>query len=320
MRVISAADLDRLFTYPSLIEALRQAFVTPIITPVRHHHPIERAGEPAAMLLLMPAWSDLSTAVGDGAVLGVKIVSVIPGNAERALPSVIGAYVLFDGVTGAPRAVIDGAALTLWRTACASALAAASLARPDATSLLMVGSGALAPHLVRAHRAVRSLSDVVVWNRTLARAEALAAELVAEGIPARATADIEAAARLADVISCATLSTEPLIRGEWLKPGAHLDLVGGFTPRMRETDDTAIRRAAVYVDTLAGATKEAGDITQPLASGALGRDAIRGDLHGLCAGTTAGRARPDEITLFKSVGTAIEDLAAARLAVQRLGA
>lgn len=319
MRVVTAADLAQVFTYPAVIEALRTAFVTPVVTPVRHHHPVERAGEPNAMLLLMPAWSDLSTSVGDGAVLGVKIVSVIPGNAGRALPSVVGAYVLFDGITGAPLAVMDGAVLTLWRTASASALAAEYLARQDAGTLLMVGSGALAPHLVKAHCAVRPIRDVMIWNRTLEKAETLAAELAAEGVPARAVADLEPATRSADVISCATLSAEPIIRGEWLRPGAHLDLVGGFTPRMRETDDTAIRRASVFVDTLAGATKEAGDITQPLASGALDRDAIRGDLFGLCAGSIPGRTSADEITLFKSVGTAIEDLAAARLAAELIG-
>ncbi len=228
-----------------------------------------------------------------------------------------------DGATGAPLAVIDGQALTLWRTAAASALAATFLARKNASRLVMVGAGALAPYLVAAHASVRPIAEVLIWNRNPQRAEKLAAELNERAItsPLRgdsialaATADLEAAVRAADIVSCATLAAEPLVKGAWLKPGAHLDLVGAFTPKMREADDEAVRRARVFVDTRQGALKEAGDIVQPLEAGVIGESDIVGDLFDLCRGKVEGRTSPDEITLFKSVGTALEDLAAAILA------
>lgn len=311
MRLLSAEDLARTFTFPLLIEALRRAFQSEITVPVRHHHVVERPGEPAATLLLMPAWSEGGP---EGGFLGVKVVTVHPGNAARGLPSVSGAYLLMRGATGEPLAVIDGQALTLWRTAAASALAASYLARPDSSRLVMVGAGALAPYLVEAHASVRPIAEVLVWNRSGAGAERLAAELSNRSYSVRATTDLEAAVRTADVVSSATLATEPLVKGAWLKPGAHLDLVGAFTPTMRESDDDAARRATIFVDTRAGALKEAGDIVQPLAAGVIRESDIAGDLFELCRSKVGGRSSADEITLFKSVGTALEDLAAARLA------
>jgi ornithine cyclodeaminase/alanine dehydrogenase-like protein (mu-crystallin family) len=217
---------------------------------------------------------------------------------------------LLDGVTGEPQALIDGPRLTQWRTACASALAASYLAREDASKLLVVGAGALSPFLARAHSAVRPIRQIKIWNRTQANAEKVAAGLRAEGFPAETAGDLDAALGEADIVSSATISTTPLVKGAMLKPGAHVDLVGGFTPMMRESDDEAIRSARVYVDTRAGATKEAGDIVQPLASGVLSKDAIVADLHELARGEKKGRESADEITLFKSVGAALEDLAA----------
>ena len=264
MRVVSAEDLARTFTFPALIEALRRAFQSEIEAPARHHHAIERPGEPAATLLLMPAWTKAGTDAAGGTFVGVKVVSVYPGNSARGLPSVMGAYLLLDGASGAPLAAIDGQALTLWRTAAASALAASYLAREDARRMVMVGAGALAPYLIAAHASVRPLAEVLVWNRNSGRAKSLAAELQGRAYSVTATQDLEAAIRAADIVSCATLSARPLVKGAWLEPGAHLDLVGAFTPKMRESDDEAVRRARVFVDTRAGALHEAGDIVQPL--------------------------------------------------------
>ncbi|HFD15734.1 MAG TPA: ornithine cyclodeaminase family protein, partial [Rhodospirillales bacterium] len=208
---------------------------------------------------------------------------------------------------------------TLRRTAAASALAARFLAREDASSLLVIGAGALAPHLVRAHAAVRPLRRVMVWNRTPARAHELAAGLAEEGFEARAVEDRLAAIEEADIVSCATMSRTPLVPGERVHPGTHVDLVGAFRPDMRESDDALLRRAAVYVDTMAGALAEAGDILLALASGALSREDIRGDLYALCQGRVEGRRDAREITVFKSVGSAVEDLAAAAMVAARLG-
>jgi ornithine cyclodeaminase/alanine dehydrogenase-like protein (mu-crystallin family) len=313
MRVVSAEDLARTFTFPALIEALRRAFQSEIEAPARQHHTIERPGEPAATLLLMPAWTKGGTGAG-GTFVGVKVVSVYPGNAARGLPSVMGAYLLLDGTSGAPLAAIDGQALTLWRTAAASALAASYLAREDARRMVMVGAGALAPYLIAAHASVRPLAEILVWNHNSGRAKSLAAELQGRAYSVTATQDLEAAVRAADIVSCATLSARPLVKGAWLKPGAHLDLVGAFTPKMRESDDEAVRLARIFVDTRAGALHEAGDIVGPLQAGIIGESHIVGDLFDLSRGKVDGRKSDAEITLFKSVGTAIEDLAAAMLA------
>ena len=320
MRVISREELGRLFTFPELIEALQAAFKRGAVVPVRHHHTIELPDEPAATLLLMPAWDEAAADRGAPArFMGVKVVSIFPGNSARGEPSVSGTYLLMAGETGRPLAAIDGGALTLWRTAAASALAASFLARQDAARMLMVGAGSLAPFLIRAHATVRPIRDVAVWNRGPERAVRLAAALRGEGYPAEAVSDLQSAVRQADIISCATLSADPIVRGEWLKPGAHLDLVGAFTPAMREADDAAVRRARIYVDTRAGALGEAGDILQPLRAGIISEADIRGDLPELCRGEAEGRRSGDEITLFKSVGTALEDLTAAALAYARAG-
>lgn len=314
MRIIGPSEVVAALDFAALVEALRQMFRAGCEAPLRHHHTIPATdGGAEATLLLMPAWQA-------GQQIGVKLVTVFPGNAEKSLPAVMGAYLLVDGKTGAPQALLDGPTLTVRRTAAASALAASYLARADAERLLMVGTGALAPHLIEAHATVRPIRRVAIWGRNTEKAQGLAERLAQRlGLDVTAAADLEAAAREADIVSCATLSKEPLIRGAWLAHGAHLDLVGGFTPAMREADDEAVRRARVFVDTRAGATKEAGDIVQPLASGVLAEGDIAADLFELTRGTRAGRGSAKEITFFKSVGTALEDLAAAQLAVERVG-
>jgi ornithine cyclodeaminase len=307
VRIVSPDDIAGVLTYPALIDALDRAFRGDIAVPARHHHAIPQPNADAT-LLLMPAWTESGERY-----LGCKVVTVFPENVARNQPSLYGTYLLLSGDTGEPLAAIDGRVLTAWRTACASALAARYLARADASHLVMVGAGALAPHLVRAHMSVRPVTKVTLWNRTRSRAVQAAFGLAVTGTEVEVTDDLEAAVKEADIVSCATLSSQPLIRGQWLRKGTHVDLVGGFTPKMREADNTAIKRARVYVDTRAGATKEAGDIVQPLRSKVIGKGDIQGDLFDLCRGSVKGRRRKDEITLFKSVGTAIEDLVAAML-------
>lgn len=310
MRVIAASEVEAALDYPSLVERLRQAFRRDIDVPLRHHHDVEVTGGNAATLLLMPAWQV-------DRHIGVKMVTVFPDNGERSLPAIMGIYVLLDGKTGSPLALIDGPKLTVKRTAAASALAASYLARQDAERLLMVGTGALAPELIMAHAAVRPICNVLIWGRNPQKAEKLAGRLNRRDFRVDWTDDLETAARGAHIISCATLSTEPLIRGAWLQAGQHLDLVGAFRPDMRESDDAAMRRARVFVDTRAGAGKEGGDIVQAIKSGALTPDDIAGDLVEMTRGERSGRRYYDQITLFKSVGTAIEDLAAAQLVYER---
>lgn len=312
MRLVGPEDVDAALPYPKLIEALRSAFRDGVVQPVRHHHTVTRPGMQDATLLLMPAWTDMEKAgSAAGGYVGVKIVTVSPDNGAQGLPAVMGQYLLLAAATGEPLALIDGKRLTARRTAAASALAASYLAREDASRLMIFGAGALAPELAEAHASVRPIRHVTVWNRTPMAAKDLAEDLRSKGFEAEAAGDPQTAQGEADILSCCTLSTAPLVRGNLVKPGAHVDLVGAFTPAMRESDDDLMARAAVYCDTLDGALKEGGDLVQAMASGALKREHVCGDLYGLTRGEVSGRNDPAAITVFKSVGAALEDLAAA---------
>ena len=295
----------------TLIDRLERAFATDSGTPVRQRYDLGGDGA-GRSLLLMPGWRV------NGAI-GVKLVTVFADNALRSLPAVHACYVLFDADTGAPRAILDGNELTLRRTGAASALAAKYLAPPDARRLLMVGTGELAPHLILSHAQVRPLETVRIWGRRPEKAREVVAALgTGLGFALEVCEDLESAVAWADIVSCATLSQTPLIDGRWLHSGQHLDLVGAFRPNMREADDLAIARAALYVDTRAGALSEAGELVQTLAAGVIKPTDIKGELAELVRGQVPGRTDPAAITLFKSVGTAIEDLAAAELAVETL--
>ncbi len=261
-------------------------------------------------LLVLPAWRR-------GSLLGVKLATVFPGNLGSGVPSVQAAYVVFDGRDGRHVATVDGTALTYRKTASDSALAADILARHDSRVLLMVGAGGLAPYLIDAHRAVRpSLERVLVWNRTPARAHELAESLV--GCDAAAVDDLEAAVRGADVISCATMSTEPLVRGAWLQDGSHVDLVGAYQPHMREADAEAIARAKVFIDNPETTVEESGDLVIPIAEGVIGPEHVQGDLFDLCSGRVSGRSAPGDITLFENGGGAHLDLMVASYLLERL--
>jgi ornithine cyclodeaminase len=312
MRIFDGAAVDAALSYPTLVDILQAAFTRGAVAPPRHHHAVALDGRPEATLLLMPAWETREPGSAfAGRYMGLKSVTVYPDNAARGRPAVLGTYLLMSAETGETLAVMDATRLTAWRTAAASALASRYLSRPDAARLLMVGAGALAPFLVRAHASVRPIREVRVWNRSRPGAEALVAAMAQAGVAAAVAGDLAAAVAGADIVSTATLSSEPLVRGAWLRPGTHLDCVGAFKPTMRETDDDVVRRARIFVDTRAGAFAEAGDILQPLQAGVIGREAVRGELAELCRGAVAGRASAEEITLFKSVGASIEDLAAA---------
>ncbi len=307
MQQLDATAIANRLDRRALIEALDAAFRRPFTAPVRQQYPLPAAaGEPTGTLLVMPAWRD-------GGSLGVKIVTVFADNSRRNLPAVQASYLLLDGASGRPRAILDGSELTLRRTGAASALASSYLARTDASRLLMVGCGNLATHLIESHRLVRPIREVRIWGRRADRAEALAARLATDGLRVTSTRELAAAVRWADIVSCATLSQTPLVLGAWLKPGQHLDLVGSFRPAMCEVDDYAIARSDLYVDTRSGALHEAGEIHGAIERGVIEPTAILAELSELPSGRFA-RALDSSITLFKSVGSAIEDLVAAELA------
>lgn len=304
MLTIDAARTRAALSFPTLIPALRSAFAQGASVPTRHTHAIESGGR-HGVSLIMPAWND------DG-YFGVKVINIFPDNGAVGLPGLHATYTLYSAQTGVPLASLDGDVITVYRTAAAAALGASYLARSDARALTIVGSGRIAALVAQAMRAVRPIETVRVWNLRPAGAEALAAALRDQGIPAQAVTDLQQAVEQSDIVSCATLSTEPLIQAAWLQPGTHLDLIGSFKPEMIEAHPDCFARASVYVDTDEAATK-AGDLLRALEAGTLARADIRGTLHQLADGTLPGRRDDSEITIFKAVGSALEDLTAAAL-------
>ena len=294
--------------WDALIEALAAMFREGCEAPLRHRHAMPGPGGTENTLLLMPAWRA-------GAHTGVKIVHVAPANAARGQPAVHAAYLLSDALTGAPLALMDGGELTDRRTAAASLLAARHLARPDSARLLLLGSGKVARALAEAYAARFPIADIAIWSPTAANARRLAHSLAEDGLPARAVDRPDPAG--ADIVAAATLSATPLVRGAEIRPGTHVDLVGAYRPDMRECDGALLARATLVADTRAGVMAEAGDVLQAIAEGAIGPDPLAADLAELCRGIHPGRRSAEEVTVFKSVGWAGEDLAAAILAHAR---
>ena len=305
MKILAQADVARLGAYRDIVEALREGFRAEIETPVRHHHDITDV----STLLLMPAWSK------DWA--GLKTVVFKSDNAAQGLPTIQASYLLIEQKTGETVAMMDGGEITRRRTAAASALAADYLARQDAETMTLVGAGALAPHFALAHAAVRPVKRVFIYTRSKPKGDALAAELSRHGLDAQSVTDLEGAVGQSDIVTCVTTSTAPIVKGAWLKPGAHVDLAGAFKPSMRETDGDVVARSSVYVDTRDGALAEAGDLLQARDEGKFDFANVKGDLFDLCRGKVSGRVSDSEITLFKSAGTAIEDLATAIMVYQK---
>lgn len=309
MRVLDAAEIRSRAPMGELIECLREAFRDPPSAAVRQVAPIP-GGQGDRLLLYMPAF--------DGAGTGaIKLVTIFPDNGSKGLPTIQAALVVFSA-TGTPVALLDGAMVTRLRTGAASALASTYLSRADSAHLLVIGTGALAPYMALAHSTVRPIRRVTVAGRREERARETAGEirsLLGGNIEVGIASSLAEAVPTTDIICCATSSAQPVLAGKWLRPGVFLDLVGGFSPMKREADDEVILRSRLFVDTFEGALAEAGDLLQPLERGLIGRERIEGELADLVSGRTTGRRQADEIILFKSVGTAIEDLAAAKLIV-----
>lgn len=313
MRVLGAAEIRALAPMPQLIECLRETFRNPPNPPGRQVAPIP-GGKGDRLLLYMPAFDG----EGRGAI---KLATVFPDNSGRGLPTIQAALVVFSE-TGTPVALLDGAMVTRLRTSAASALASSYLSRSDSEHLVVVGTGALAPYMALAHCTARPIRLISVAGRHEGRARATAAEirsLVGAGVEVEVATSLDRVVPAADIVSCATSSVQPVLAGSWLRPGVFVDLVGSFSPARREADDEAVVRSRLFVDTLEGALAEAGDLLQPLERGLIGRERIEGELSDLVSGRATGRRGADEIILFKSVGSAIEDLAAAKLIVAAAG-
>ncbi|WP_190811385.1 ornithine cyclodeaminase family protein [Flagellimonas sp. S3867] len=302
---INSSFIEENTNFHELVEKLRSAFTSKtFLIPQRHHHDFPNPKTTKdATLLLMPAWNP-------GKEAGVKVVTVNPGNDEFGLPSIQGSYLYLDAITGTLKAIMEAKSLTAKRTAAASALASSYLSRKDAASMLMMGTGALSVNLIKAHASVRPIEQVFVWGRNVKKAEEICEVLSKENYSVKAISKIDDKISKVDIISCATLSEKPLVLGENLVSGQHIDLVGAYKPNMREADDDAIIKSSVFLDTFGG-QQESGDIAIPLQEGILKEADIKADLFNLCGETHLGRTNNNEITLFKSVGHALEDLAAA---------
>lgn len=302
--LIDASTIEHLTPMPALIAALRAAFANGgYQSPPRYARDMSKTSS----LLVMPSWSE-------GSSLGVKIVNV-----DRITrPSVRSSYVLMDRATARAVAILDGASLTRRRTAAASVLAATFLARLDARRLLLLGTGAMIPSLIEAYASAFPIDKILIWGRNVESAHAAVAQARAKGFQTDVITDISAALANVDIVSAATLATSALIKGDDLRPGTHVDLIGAFRPEMCEADGAAFGRSHVFVDAYAGVMEEAGDLLQAIAGGHFKSDDIASDLAALCRGQHAGRGADREaITLFKSVGVALEDLAAAELVFER---
>ena len=303
---IDAAFIEKNTCFIDLISALRDNFSSnKVMVPMRHHHDFPNPEvNRESTLLLMPAWNPSQEA-------GVKIVTVSPENGQFDLPSIQGVYIYLDAVSGSLKAILEAKSLTVKRTAAASALASSYLSNSDSSSLLMIGTGALSVNLIKAHASVRPIKTVYVWGRNFEKAQAICNELANENFTIEAVKTIEEKISHVDIVSSATLSKTPLVLGKYLKKGQHIDLVGAYRKDMREADDEVVSKATVFVDTFQGGLKESGDIVIPLQSGVLNEKDIKADLFELCSDKKQGRTNKTEITMFKSVGHALEDLAAA---------
>jgi alanine dehydrogenase len=300
LAVFDADDVARLGAYGDLVDALERAHRRPPPAVERIVYGPEGCAE---KLLALPAWQA-------GEAIGIKLVTVFPDNpSTHALPSVQAVVMLFDGATGAPVALLDGTELTYRKTAADSALGSQILSRTDARTLLMVGAGGLAPHLIAAHRTVRpSIERVMVWNRSREKAE----RLVEAGCADEVVDDLAQAVRSANIVCTATMTREPLIKGEWLSPGTHVDCVGAYLSDHREVDDDVVRRAEIFVDSRLAPLTECGDLVMPIASGVISADDVQADLYELCGGAHRGRASKAAITMFENGGGGHLDLIVAR--------
>lgn len=303
---VSTDFIENNTNFNELIAELKNKFASnSILVPMRHHHDFPNpVVQEDSTLLLMPAWNP-------GKEAGVKVVTVSPENGQFDLPSIQGTYLYMDAIKGTIKAIMEAKSLTVKRTASASALASSYLSKTNASSLLMIGTGALSTNLIKAHASVRPIKTVYIWGRNYEKAKKISTELEGEDFEIHAIHAIEEKISEVDIISCATLSKTPLVLGKYLKTGQHVDLVGAYKKDMREADNESIKKATVFVDTFQGGLKESGDIVIPLKEGILKEDDIAADLFELCSKAKQGRTSDSEITIFKSVGHALEDLAAA---------
>jgi len=307
LKFFKQKEIHKALSYPELIDKLEISFQNKYEVPARMQYNYQ-SGEGAqnSTLLLMPA-------VKNKTFIGLKIITLSPYNVAKNLATIQGIYILMDASTGQVIAQYDAKSLTNLRTAASSALASKYLSRKNASKLLLLGTGALAPEMIKAHCTVRPIKTVWIWGRNYEKANTLAKQLSLDGVDIFPVKNIDEHLQTADIICTATSSAEPLVFGNKLIPGQHIDLVGAFKPTWREADEEAILKSSVFVDTREGTLKESGELLIPIAKGLFTPEDIKADLFELCNHEKQGRHSNEEITCFISVGYALEDLAAAEL-------
>lgn len=313
MKIFTADQVHAALSYPQFVSDLHAAFAGKFTMPRRQVMLLDEAGGSHDAFAMLPSWNEQ--------VIALKAFTYFPEN-QAPLSTLYSQIMVFDRANGVPLAMVEGRSVTFWRTAGVSALASSFLSREDSQTLLLLGTGNLAPFLIRAHLSVRPLARVLIWGRTPAKAQALSERMAAErpDIAFSAVSSLEDACGQADIIVAATGSTEILVKGAWVRPGTHADFMGNHHATKRECDTEMITRARVYVDTRANTFNEAGEILVPISEGVFSKEQVVGELAELCAGSIEGRQSAGEITVFKSVGCALGDLCGALATYRAAGA
>jgi len=312
MRVIEASEVHQTMNFEELIPAIEQTFAGTHGMPQRNVFSLQEGSDHGDGFAVLPAWNSKA--------IGVKAFTYFPDNAPKGFDSLYSKILMFKRETGEPLALVDGSSVTYWRTAAVSALGSQYLSRKNASRLLVCGTGNLGSYMALAHATVRPITHIDIWGRSLEKAEKVAEQVRKQrpDINVVAITSLESATRQADIISCATGAGEPLILGEWVKPGTHTDFVGNHSPNRRECDSDLITKANVFVDSRLNVLSEAGELLIPIEEGVFSKDDVKAELAELARGQHNGRQTEAEITVFKTVGTALSDLAAACLVVEKL--
>ncbi len=309
MKIISAEEVHAALKFPDLIDALQDAFSKEFTMPPRKVFLLDENGDNHDAFALLPSWND--------SMIGVKAFTYFP-NPAPGYQSLYSKILLFDRQHGQPLALVDGTSVTFWHTAGISGLASRLLSRHDSENLLLLGTGNLSTYIIRAQASVRDLKRVMVWGRTKSKAEDVVTQMSAElpEIEFALADDVQTACQSADIVVSATGSQEPVVKGDWIRPGTHTDFIGNHHATKRECDSALVVKSKIYADSRDNCFREAGEILVPISEGVIQEEAVVGQLTEMCAGTVPLRESDSEITLFKSIGMALSDLVGASRAYQ----
>ena len=313
MIFVGEEDVRNALGYKELVEEFRRIYCADDMYANRELFDLKSLGSASGTCMaVMPAY-------GPGHDISTKIFTLFPSNRAKGLPTITAVIIVFDSENGELKAVVDGTEVTKRRTSAMCALASSYMSREDSESLLVCGSGALAPQAALAHATIRPIKKIEIWARKSDAAAETASIVRSErpDVTISVSKDLKESCARADIVSCQTSASDPIVFGDWISPGTHLDFVGSHEPQKRECDDEVVRNARIIVDVMETAMREAGDILIPIANGTIKKSDVLGDLSDLCRSNIRGRLNSEDITVFKSTGSALADMAAAELAVRK---